>query len=245
MKLLGARVVPVESGSKTLKDALNEAMRDWVTNVENTFYIIGTVAGPHPYPMMVRDFNAVVGRECRVADAAARGSPAGRDRRVRRRRQQRDGHLPRLRRRPVGPADRRRGGRRRARQRASRGEPAARLARRAARQPHVHPAGRQRADHRDAFDLGRPRLSGRRSRARMAEGHRPRGVRRRDRRRGARGLPRLLPHRRHHPGARVEPRAGVCRRSSRRRCARDRIILVNLSGRGDKDLHIVSAAGGT
>jgi tryptophan synthase beta chain len=65
MKLLGATVVPVESGSKTLKDALNEAMRDWVTNVENTFYIIGTVAGPHPYPMMVRDFNSVVGRELR------------------------------------------------------------------------------------------------------------------------------------------------------------------------------------
>ena len=64
MKLLGATVVPVESGSKTLKDALNEAMRDWVTNVESTFYIIGTVAGPHPYPMMVRDFNSVVGKEC-------------------------------------------------------------------------------------------------------------------------------------------------------------------------------------
>src|SRR5450631_78399 len=64
MKLLGATVVPVESGSKTLKDALNEAMRDWVTNIENTFYIIGTVAGPHPYPMMVRDFNSVVGTEC-------------------------------------------------------------------------------------------------------------------------------------------------------------------------------------
>jgi tryptophan synthase beta chain len=64
MKLLGAEVVPVESGSKTLKDALNEAMRDWVSNVEDTFYIIGTVAGPHPYPMMVRDFNSVVGQEC-------------------------------------------------------------------------------------------------------------------------------------------------------------------------------------
>ncbi|MFC7299307.1 tryptophan synthase subunit beta [Herminiimonas aquatilis] len=64
MKLLGATVVPVESGSKTLKDALNEAMRDWVTNVENTFYIIGTVAGPHPYPMMVRDFQSVIGKEC-------------------------------------------------------------------------------------------------------------------------------------------------------------------------------------
>jgi len=66
MKLLGATVVPVESGSKTLKDALNEAMRDWVTNVANTFYIIGTVAGPHPYPMMVRDFQAVIGDECKV-----------------------------------------------------------------------------------------------------------------------------------------------------------------------------------
>ena len=66
MKLLGATVVPVESGSKTLKDALNEAMRDWVTNVESTFYIIGTVAGPHPYPVMVRDFNAVVGKELRT-----------------------------------------------------------------------------------------------------------------------------------------------------------------------------------
>jgi tryptophan synthase beta chain len=65
MKMLGAEVVPVESGSKTLKDALNEAMRDWVTNVESTFYIIGTVAGPHPYPMMVRDFQKVIGEECR------------------------------------------------------------------------------------------------------------------------------------------------------------------------------------
>ena len=64
MNLLGAKVVPVESGSKTLKDALNEAMRDWVTNIENTFYIIGTVAGPHPYPMMVRDFQRVIGDEC-------------------------------------------------------------------------------------------------------------------------------------------------------------------------------------
>jgi tryptophan synthase beta chain len=66
MKLLGASVVPVESGSKTLKDALNEAMRDWVTNVHDTFYIIGTVAGPHPYPLMVRDFQSVIGRECLV-----------------------------------------------------------------------------------------------------------------------------------------------------------------------------------
>lgn len=66
MKLLGATVVPVESGSKTLKDALNEAMRDWVTNVDSTFYILGTAAGPHPYPMLVRDFVAVIGEESKV-----------------------------------------------------------------------------------------------------------------------------------------------------------------------------------
>jgi tryptophan synthase beta chain len=73
MNLLGATVVPVESGSRTLKDALNEAMRDWVTNVETTFYIIGTVAGPHPYPMMVRDFQSVIGRECLVQMPQAAG----------------------------------------------------------------------------------------------------------------------------------------------------------------------------
>jgi len=66
MRLLGARVVPVTSGSRTLKDAMNEAMRDWVTNIDDTFYIIGTVAGPHPYPMMVRDFQTVIGREARA-----------------------------------------------------------------------------------------------------------------------------------------------------------------------------------
>ena len=73
MKLLGATVVPVESGSKTLKDALNEAMRDWVTNVTDTFYIIGTVAGPHPYPMMVRDFQSVIGEEVRAQLQSAEG----------------------------------------------------------------------------------------------------------------------------------------------------------------------------
>ncbi|HEY3564748.1 MAG TPA: tryptophan synthase subunit beta [Casimicrobiaceae bacterium] len=74
MNLLGATVVPVESGSRTLKDALNEAMRDWVTNVDTTFYIIGTVAGPHPYPMLVRDFQSVIGRECltQMPEAAGR-----------------------------------------------------------------------------------------------------------------------------------------------------------------------------
>ncbi len=74
MKVLGATVVPVESGSKTLKNALNEAMRDWVANVDSTYYIIGTVAGPHPYPMMVRDFQTVIGRESihQMAELAGR-----------------------------------------------------------------------------------------------------------------------------------------------------------------------------
>ncbi len=73
MKLLGATVIAVESGSKTLKDALNEALRDWVTNVDNTFYIIGTVAGPHPYPAMVRDFQAIIGREAKEQILEATG----------------------------------------------------------------------------------------------------------------------------------------------------------------------------
>jgi tryptophan synthase beta chain len=73
MKLLGAEVVPVISGSRTLKDALNEALRDWVTNVEDTFYIIGTVAGPHPYPMLVRDFQAVIGNEAKAQMDEAEG----------------------------------------------------------------------------------------------------------------------------------------------------------------------------
>jgi tryptophan synthase beta chain len=73
MKLLGANVVSVTSGSRTLKDAMNEAMRDWVTNVDNTFYIIGTVAGPHPYPMLVRDFQCVIGREARAQSLAQTG----------------------------------------------------------------------------------------------------------------------------------------------------------------------------
>ncbi len=73
MKLLGADVIPVTSGSRTLKDAMNEAMRDWVTNVDDTFYIIGTVAGPHPYPMLVRDFQSVIGREAREQSLAQAG----------------------------------------------------------------------------------------------------------------------------------------------------------------------------
>ena len=209
MKLLGATVVPVESGSTTLKDALNEAMRDWVTNVENTFYIIGTVAGPHPYPMMVRDFNSVVGKECVVQMPAMAG-------------RQPDAVLA-----CVGGGSNAMGifyayiphesvqliGVEAGGLGIETGKHAASLS---AGTPGVLHGNRtylmQDANgqiHGHAFDLRGPRLSRRRPRARVAQGFGPRGVRRDHRRRGARGLPRALPHRRHHPGARVEP----CRRA--------------------------------
>ncbi len=91
MKLLGAEVVPVDLGSKTLKDAISEALRDWTTNVRTTHYIMGTVFGPHPYPVMVRDFQSVIGKEARAPDIEGRGETAGRAYRLRRRREQRDG----------------------------------------------------------------------------------------------------------------------------------------------------------
>ena len=94
MKALGAKVSPVMSGSRTLKDAMNEALRDWVTNVENTFYCIGTVAGPHPYPAMVRDFQCVIGNETRAADAGGRRPAPGLADRLHRRRLERDGAVP-------------------------------------------------------------------------------------------------------------------------------------------------------
>ena len=222
MKLLGATVVPVESGSKTLKDALNEAMRDWVTNVETTFYIIGTVAGPHPYPMMVRDFQSVIGRECltQMPEAAGRQPDAviacvgGGSNAM--------GifypYIPR----DGRAADRRRGGGRGHRHRPALGVADRRAPGRAARQSHLPAAERRRPDHRDALDLGRPRLSRRGSRARVAQGHRARRVRVDHRRRGARGVPRVLPHRGHHPGARVGARARLRGEARRDAAARTR-----------------------
>ena len=94
MKMLGATLVSVEAGSKTLKDAINEAMRDWVTNVETTHYIIGSAIGPHPFPTIVRDFQSVIGKEARAQMLAAGGQAAGCRDRLRRRRQQRDRPLP-------------------------------------------------------------------------------------------------------------------------------------------------------
>ena len=221
MKLLGAEVRPVQSGSKTLKDAMNEALRDWVTNVEDTFYCIGTVAGPHPYPMMVRDFQSVIGRETREQMHGG-GRPAARfARRLHRRRLQCDGPVPPLPRRRERRNLRRRGGRPRHSTR-----PACRLdhrraARRAARQPHLSPDGRGRPDQRGAFDLGRARLSRHRPGALLAPRCRPRDLSLGDRPRGARCLPALLQARRHHPGARAGPRA---RPGDQARAARSRRI---------------------
>jgi tryptophan synthase beta chain len=116
MKLLGAEVVPVTSGRGTLKDAMNDALRDWVTNVRDTFYCIGTVAGPHPYPAMVRDFQAIIGKETKAADHGRRGPPARHDHCRDRRRIERDGPVLPVPRRQRG-RHHRRGGRRQGRER--------------------------------------------------------------------------------------------------------------------------------
>ena len=136
MRALGAEVRPVESGAQTLKDAMNEALRDWVTNVADTFYCIGTVAGPHPYPMMVRDFQCDHRRRDARADAGGRRPAAGLADRLHRRRLERDGAVPSVPRRPADRDLRRRGGRPRPQQEA-RGLDRRRPARRAARQPHL------------------------------------------------------------------------------------------------------------
>ena len=96
MRMLGAEVIPVTIGTATLKDAMNEAFRDWVATVATTHYCIGSVGGPHPFPLMVRDFQRVIGVEARAQVLADRGPPAGRGDRLCRRRVQRDRHLPRV-----------------------------------------------------------------------------------------------------------------------------------------------------
>ena len=141
MKLLGADVIPVHSGSRTLKDALNEALRDWVTNVDDTYYIIGTVAGPHPYPVLVRDFQSVIGREARAQCLEMEQRFAGCTGRLCRWRVQCNGPVSPLHRRP-GCQDGGRGG---SRPGACNGAPCRDLerwrGRRAAWQPHLSHAG--------------------------------------------------------------------------------------------------------
>ena len=159
MRLLGAKVHAVESGTRTLKDAMNEALRDWVTNVRDTHYIIGSVAGPHPYPTMVRDLQAVIGREARaqVLERDGRLPDAGGG--LRRRRLERDGPVPRLRRRRRRAAARRRSGGGGHRHRTTRGDAVRGARRRPARLEVVRAHRRRRPDPAGALDLRRARLS--------------------------------------------------------------------------------------
>ena len=207
MRLLGAEVVSVESGSQTLKDAINEAFRDWVTNADNTYYCFGTAAGPHPFPTMVRDFQRVIGLETRVQI------------------QVQAGRLPDAVVACVGggsnaigifhaflddPGVRLWGTKRRATASRPAGmrphSPAARPVRSGI--VFLPAAGRGRAGHRIPFDLSGSGLSGRWARARLAEGDRTGRVPADHRLRGHGGVRSAVSHRRHHPGHRVR----ACRR---------------------------------
>ena len=191
MKILGAEVRAVELGSKTLKDAMNEALRDWVANVHDTFYCIGTVAGPHPYPAMVRDFQSIIGRETREQMLAAEGRLPDFAGRLHRRRLKCHGPVPSLPRRARHRDLWRGGGRPWPREWQARGLDRRRPAGRAARQPHLSLAGRRRSDLGGAFDLGRPRLSRHRPRAFLAAGCGAGAIPLGDRRRSAERLPAL------------------------------------------------------
>ena len=209
MEMLGAKVVPVQSGTRTLKDAMNEALRDWVTNVHDTFYCIGTVAGPHPYPMMVRDFQSVIGTETRAqmleeegrlpdsliacigggSNAMGLFHPFLDDRDIEIFGVEAAGH---------------------GLDAASRGLDRRRPARRAAWQPHLSPDGRRRPDPGCAFDFRGSRLSRHRAGAFLAARNRPGEISLGDRRRGAGRVPAAVAARRHHPGA----GARACHRES-------------------------------
>ena len=240
MKMLGAEVRPVQSGARTLKDAMNEALRDWVTNVDDTFYCIGTAAGPHPYPAMVRDFQCVIGDETRAQMQEAEGRlpdslfacigggsnaiglfhPFLDDPSVEMFGVEAAGHGLESKR-PRGLARRR-------------------PARRAARQPHLSPDGRRRPDQRRPFDFGRARLSRHRPGTCLAQGERPRHLshRRPTTRRSTAFqlccrlegiIPALEPA---HALAKVIEIAP--------QKPRDHLMVVNLSGRGDKDIFTVA-----
>ncbi len=206
MRMLGAEVIPVATGTRTLKDAMNEAFRDWVTSVGHTHYCIGSVGGPHPFPMMVRDFQRVIGLEAREQVLEATG------------------RLPDAVIACVGGGSNAIGVFHAfipdAGHRAARGYPHRRLAGRAARHADVRAAGRRRPDPRHALHLGRPGLPGRGPGACLAEGDGPGRVPRGDRRRGDERILRALPDRGHHPGHRVRARAG--RRARRRPRTRPR-----------------------
>ena len=240
MKLLGAKVNAVTSGAQTLKDAMNEALRDWVANVRDTYYIIGTAAGPHPYPAMVRDFQSVIGSEVREQMRRRKGRlpdtlvacigggsnaiglfhPFLDDEGVAIYGVEAGGHGLDV---PNGHC-------------ASHHR---RQARRAARQPHLPAAGRRRPDPRGPFDLGRPRLSGRRAGALLAQGVGPRQLRRHTDKEALDAfqlctrlegiIPALEPA---HALAFVEKLAPTL--------PKDNLLVMNMCGRGDKDIFAVA-----
>ena len=222
---------------------MNEAMRDWVTNVADTFYCIGTAAGPHPYPAMVRDFQCVIGEETRSADAGGRGPAAGQslvacigggsnaiglfhpflD-------EPGDRDLSASRRRAMGSTAERPCGLARRRP-----------ARRAARQSHLSAAGRGRADRRRPFDLRRPRLSRHRAGAFLAATRRAASTYLSATDNEALDAFQLCAQAgRHHPGAGAGARARQSDRTSRRKSRSDHLMVMNISGRGDKDIFTVA-----
>ena len=213
MRLLGAEVRGVESGSRTLKDAINEAMRDWVTNVRTTHYLLGSVLGAHPYPMMVRDFQAVIGEEARAQVLERARRPARSPRGLRRRRLERDRPLLRV---PGGRggADGRGGG---GRPLGEAGRPRGPLPRRGrgrgcpAGNAHLPAPGRGGERPAHALRLRRPRLPGGGTGARAPPRREARGVRVRERRRGPRRLPPPRRDRGHPARARVRARPGLAR----------------------------------
>ena len=216
MKLLGAEVVPVLSGSRTLKDAVNEAIRDWVANVEDTHYIIGSVVGPAPYPRIVRDFQAVIGTEIEAQsrerlggdpDAIVACVGAGSNA---------IGAFHPFRRERECQARRRRGGGARTGHRRAWGVSGGRKARRPARGDELRPADGGGPDQGGPLHLGRPRLPCHGPRARVPQGRGSRRVRERHRRGGTKGTPDVLASRRHNPGARDGTRHLLRREGGRR-----------------------------
>ena len=239
MRLLGAKVVGVTTGSRTLKDAISEAMRDWVTNVADTHYLLGSALGAHPYPMMVRDFHKVIGEEARRADSGGRGAAAGCHDRLRGRRVSNaigifHAFLADAAVELIGVEA---GGRGEAL-----GEHAARFRGGApgvlqgAYSYVLQDEDGQIALH--AFGFGGAGLRHDRAGARLAARPEPRASMWRRRDAEALEAARLLsPHRRHHSGARIGARGGRGD-AARAGGAGTRFFIVNLSGRGDKDIDI-------
>ena len=241
MHLLGATVVPVTSGTATLKEAMNEAIRDWIANVETTHYLIGSAAGPHPYPTLVRELQSVIGREARAQMLAQAGRlpdvvvacVGGGSNAIGTFHAFRDDRRA---------ADRRRGGRRRRR-------PARRLDRRrarlgAARLALLRALRRVGPGLGEPLDLRRASTTRRRPRARAAGRERPRRVRARERRRGARVVPPPVPEPRASSRRSSRPTRSTPPSGWRASSGRTRDVLVCLSGRGDKDIDTVLGRSG-